>query len=305
MRRLLVLSFLSFSSMAFGCVVSPEAGDDEGSASGDSEAIQTLSDGTAWYHLDSTSGTADATLSAVNGGKIRCGDGKTRTTCHVAKLTLPKDCDWECQDGVLSLRGETVLRGKFSGNSFVASAGFDTWTKGLGSEYVYRITASSTCLHDPCPTGMKAQRLNSSSKAKTVASIDFSKANDTNYVLDPTRGYAQVATDAGLVVSGHFAGSVFRADRVWRLWTPKPACDVDLTARNYALAGGEGITAIELLTVAEAERYVDPAGASVHWLVRTADDAARATFTSGIADLWAQRFEVSKSSCAIVVVAEH
>lgn len=300
MRRLFVSSF----AVLLGCVA-PVDGADEGPAAGDQESIQKLSDGTAWYHLDSTSGTKDATLSAVNGGKIRCGDGKSRTTCKVATLSLPPDCDWECQDGVLSLRGESVLRGKFSGDTFVASAGFDTWTTGLGKYDVYRITASSTCTHDPCPTGMKAQLLNSSSKAKSVASIDFAKASDTNYVLDPARGYAQVASEAGLLVSGYVSGSVFHADRVWRLWTPKPACDPDLAARNYALTGGEGITAVELLTVAAAESYVDPAGASVHWLVRTAETSKTATFTSGINDLWAQRFDVSKSTCAITVTAEH
>ena len=296
---------LSSSFVVLGCAVAPAENVEEPSSSEQAETITKLSDGTAWYHVDATSRTNDATLSAVNGGKIKCGDGKTRATCHVSTLVMPKDCDWECQDGVLSLRGETLLRGKFAGDTFVASAGFDTFERGLGTHDVYRITASTTCAHDPCPTGMKAQLLNSASSAKSVSSIDFSKAADPNYVLDEARGYAQVASDAGLVVSGWVSSGVFHADRVWRLWTPKPACDVDLAARNQALSGGDGITSIELRTVKEAETYVDPTGNTVQWLVRTAETTKTVTFTAGLNDLWSQRFDVAKSTCAVTVTAEH
>jgi hypothetical protein len=283
-----------------GCAVGDATDDSDES---ESTAASSITSSGAWYHLDDfDSMTTAATLTVVNGYKVRCPDGASSRTCHVATLVLPADCDWECKDGLLSLRGEGVLRGRFDGDSFVATAGFDTFECGLGGYSIYRLTAAPTCAHDPCPSLISAQKLNTTRAPTTVKSVDFTHAADPNYVLDPTRGDDQVASSAGLVVSGHIVSHVFRADRVWRLWTPKPACDAQLTARAHAY-GGDG-EIVQYRTVYEAERAVIAEGTN-GWLVRTAESPTSVEFTSGINDLWAERFAVRKSDCAITTLAEH
>ena len=261
----------------------------------------------AWYHLDHSEGTADATLTVVNGYKVRCPDGTSSTTCHVSTLVLPVDCDWECRDGLLSLRGEAVLRGRFEGDAFVATTGLDTWQAGRGTYSIYRLTAAPTCSAAPCPGSLSAQKLNTTRPPTVVSAVDFSRAADPNYVGDPTRGDDQASADAGLLVSGRVLDHVFRADRVWRLWTPRPACEPQAVARAHA--GGDG-DLIQFRTLAEAERHVVPVGpdedaVSTHWLVRTAASATAVEFTSGTNDLWAQRFAIDKQTCALSLLAEH
>lgn len=56
---------------------------------------------------------------------------------------------------------------------------------------------------------------------------------------------------------------------------------------------------------ADGERYRDPKGRSVRWLAKTSETATKVSFTGGTNDLWAQRFDVSKSSCGITVTGEH
>ncbi|NOU30269.1 MAG: hypothetical protein HOO96_20395 [Polyangiaceae bacterium] len=258
----------------------------------------------AWMHLDANTGVNNATLSVVNSGTVRCPNGKSAKTCQVSKLVLPADCNWECQDGLLSRRGEGVLHGRFSGQTFVVDFGFDTYTTGLGTNSVYRLTASSTCAKDPCFKDIVRKKLNSSAAPDAVTAVDFSRAADPNYVLDPMYGQSQLTSAAGLVVSGRMWQGTFRVDRVWRLETPKPACDPLLTARAYATRGG--IPKLwELPTEAQAERTVDPEGESVHWLVRTAESPTSVTFTLGFNDLWAERYTVAKNDCALTVIAEH
>lgn len=281
-------------SLVAGCAVADDTLSEEESS---------ITSSGAWYHLDDFDATTTAaTLTVVNGYKVRCPDGRSARTCEVAKLVLPADCDWECKDGLLSLRGEGVLRGRFDGATFIATAGFDTFEAGLGSYSVYRLTAAPTCAHDPCPSSISAQKLNTTSGPTKVNSVDFSRAVDPNYVLDPTRGDDQVASTAGLLVSGRIVSHVFRADRVWRLWTPKPACDAQLTARAHAYFGDGSVT--QYRTVAEAERAVTPEGTN-GWLVRTAESATSVEFTSGINDLWAERFAIRKSDCTLTTLAEH
>ncbi len=280
-----------------GCVVGDVSDDD---LSVDESAITSSG---AWYHLDDYDpATTAATLTVVNGYRVRCPDGRSSRTCDVAKLVLPTDCDWECKDGLLSLRGEGVLRGRFQGSSFIATAGFDTFNAGLGTYSIYRLTAAPTCAHDPCPSSISAQKLNTTASPTKVNSVDFSRAVDPNYVLDPTRGDDQIASTAGLIVSGRIVSKVFRADRVWRLWTPKPTCDAQLTARAHAYRGDGEV--IQYRTVAEAERAI-PAEGTNGWVVRTAESPTAVEFTAGINDLWAERFAVSKSDCTITTLAEH
>lgn len=55
----------------------------------------------------------------------------------------------------------------------------------------------------------------------------------------------------------------------------------------------------------DAERYADPDGRHVAWLVPLGDDGLVKRFVSGRNDLWAQRFEIDRITGAITVTAEH
>jgi hypothetical protein len=273
--------------------------------------------GASFFRVEATSSTA-TTVTLVTGsafaGPGTPGNGGKR--CTVERLELPADCGWECRDGLLSLRGVTILAGRLDRVSdggrrvsrLVATAGWDTWRAGPGPFQYYRLTpAAATCEAAPCPGALRAQRLNSQSTepARAVARVDFASADDANYVLDPTRGLAHALTDGGLLASGVIRAGVLQVDRVLRPWTPAPACDPQQVARAHWFHGGEDVVDLELTTVAEAERHVDELGRSVHWLVRDADDAATAEFVAGINDLWAQRFAIDKATCALTVTGEH
>lgn len=58
-------------------------------------------------------------------------------------------------------------------------------------------------------------------------------------------------------------------------------------------------------TEAEAERFQDPNGMHVSWLVKTSDGLLSASYTSGKNDLWSQRFDVDKRTGAVTVTHEH
>ncbi len=258
-----------------------------------------------YVHLDTTNRLGAATISVVNGYKVRCPDGHPASTCHVSALTVPASCGFECQDGLLGGQGESIVRGGFVGTTFAIAAGHDTWERGLGTYAVYRITAAPTCTQDPCPSGLHAQKLNTKAAATAITSVDFAHSNDPNFVLDPTRGDDEIAASAGLLVSGHIVSHAFRADRVWRIEAPIAACDPQLVARSHAFLGGAS-EAVQFRTVAVAERAprTDPE-TSLAWLVRTAETATTVEFTAGLDDLWDEKFLVSKSDCSVTTTAEH
>jgi hypothetical protein len=56
---------------------------------------------------------------------------------------------------------------------------------------------------------------------------------------------------------------------------------------------------------ADGAAYRDPQGRTVRWLAKTAETATKVSYTGGVNDLWAQRFDVSKTTCAVTVTAEH
>lgn len=287
-----------------GCALGP---DDE--MDGDEE--QEIASSGAWYLLSNTHDLGAATVTVANGYKVTCPNGTFAKSCAVASLVVPATCNFECQDGLFGGQGETLVRGKFSGTTFVIAAGLDTWRTGLGTNSLYQLRAAATCAHDPCPSSLTAQKLNTTRAATAVTSVDFHLANDTNYVIDPTRGDDQASSAEGLLATGKIVNHVFRADRVWRLETSHPACEPQLFARDYVFAQG-GASQQQFRTVAEAERFVVPedpadpdADRSSRWLVRTAETPAKVEFTSGINDLWAQKFEIDKATCALTVTAEH
>ena len=297
MRRVVSLLALTLSTV-FGCSGPAEGMADVG------EVESPITSAGAWYHLDAANGVGAATLSVVNGYKVHCPDGSFARTCSVRALVLPASCNFECRDGLLGMQGETVLRGRFESDTFVVTDGLDTWSHGLGTSSVYRLTGAPSCASDPCPSTLSAQKLNIASSAVTVTSVDFSHANDTNYVLDPTRGDDQAASAAGLLVSGRIVAHVFRADRVWRLETPLPTCQPQLAARAHAYLGSASDIA-QFRTIAAAERATASDGSAVAWLVRTAESPTAVTFTSGVNDLWVETFEVDKATCAVTTTGEH
>ncbi len=314
---LICLTLLAFA----GCAVDADDDPTSSEASETSQASQAselteATEATAYYRLESTAGGGRSVVSLAQHGSLRCPSGQLASRCTVDALVLPADCGWECQDGLLSLRGDTVLRGRLTSawdtathqrvSRLIVAAGFDTYRTGAGSHALYRLTpASTTCTASPCPAAMRAQRIGKSGNPAHVTHLDFSQADDDNYVLDPARGHAQVLSAQGLLVSGTLAGTVFRADRVYRLWTPRPACDPQLVARAHWFHGGETVVDHEFITTYEAERYADPDGRTSSWLVRDAEDAAHVEFLGGLNDLWAERFSIDKASCALTVTGEH
>jgi hypothetical protein len=294
MRHLSIFAvFLGVSSLVAGCSGAPE---DEVEAD-----VGEVKAGDVWVHLDANTGLTNATLTVVNGGTVKCPNGVTAKTCTVKKLVLPQDCGWECQDGLLGHQGEAILHGAFVGTTFVADRGLDTFSTGLGKSSIYVLSAAPSCATDPCPATIDRKKINSSTR-DVVTALDFSGAVDPNFVLDPMLGYGKVTTPVGLFASGRVYKGVFKVDRVFRLETPKPACDPQLVARAHAY-GDPGL--VELRTVYEAERAVDPNGESVHWMVRTAETPTTVTFTSGVNDLWAEKYRLDKATCAITTLAEH
>ena len=309
-RVVLVPAVASLVALA-GCTAET-AGSPEAAQAASEDVTSSTSD--AYLHLVSRDANGRYTIELANGGPLKCANGATAKTCTADALVLPPDCDWECTDGLLSFQGEPVVRGRLANvtnakthakvATLTIDAGFDTFERGLGAHPIYRLTASATCAHDPCPGTMTATKLNATTTS-TVHSVDFTNAADPNFVLDPAMGYAKLTTDAGLLVSGTIDHGAFRADRVFRLWTPKPACDPEIVAQGYWLNGDEYTATREFLTTAEAERFTDPNGLENKWLVRTAESKKLVTFTGGENDLWAVTFTVDKASCALTLTGEH
>jgi hypothetical protein len=82
--------------------------------------------------------------------------------------------------------------------------------------------------------------------------------------------------------------------------------DVDDVAKKLVRDGMDSETTFKMFTTeAEAERYQDPKGRQVRWLVRTGSDLLKNTYVSGRNDLWNQRFEIDKLSGAVTITGEH
>lgn len=82
--------------------------------------------------------------------------------------------------------------------------------------------------------------------------------------------------------------------------------DVDAMAKQRVTAGLDSDTRFKTFSsVQEAERYQDPNGNQVAWLVEVASTTLSKTYVSGRNDLWAQRFEIDKLTGAVAVLAEH
>jgi len=261
----------------------------------------------AWYTIVAANGLGHAIVEVANGYKVACPNGHSARACDVTALVVPATCGFECTDGLLGLQGDSLVRGSFAGTTFVIAAGFDTYSKGLGDSSIYKITGAATCTQEPCPSGLVAAKLGVKTAGTKITSVDFSHSVDPNYVLDPTRGDDQIASSEGLYATGRVVSHVFRADRVFRLETSHAACDPQQIARFYAYNGETELR--QFRTETEAENFVPPAdqNGEFHssWLVRSAETPTKIEFTSGANDLWAQKFELTRSSCALTVTGEH
>jgi hypothetical protein len=85
------------------------------------------------------------TLHGVNGRKLLCPDTQSyASSCVVDHVIPPADCDWECQDGVLSGQGRSVFLGRFAretaGTVFTIEAAWDTWRNTEIRGPLYRIS---------------------------------------------------------------------------------------------------------------------------------------------------------------------
>ena len=308
---------VALSTLALGSLAGCGAPSPDGEGSDAVAESASAATGATYVRLE-TIATGAYTFSRVNGGKLGCAVGPDAKQCTVEKLVLPADCEWECTDGILSLRGVTVLRGDFKSTydaalkrkvtSFVAASGFDTLDATLGSFPVYRLTARSTsCGKKTCPVAIVSTTVNGTS-TRSVTKVDFSTSHDPNYVLDDSRGVAQMARPEGLLVSGKLTAGVFKADRVWRQWTPEADFDVLKAARDYYFTTTPpSADEVDLVfpTTSEAETYADPQHRSVKWLVRTDKNALAIGYTGGINDLWAQTFTVDTHTCKVTLTGEH
>lgn len=82
--------------------------------------------------------------------------------------------------------------------------------------------------------------------------------------------------------------------------------DVDAIAKQRVKAGLDSDMRFKTFaTVEEGERYQDPHGHQVAWLVEVSSTMLSKTYVSGRNDLWAQKFEIDKVTGAIAILAEH
>lgn len=82
--------------------------------------------------------------------------------------------------------------------------------------------------------------------------------------------------------------------------------DVDAMATSRVWNGDDPEVKFKIFTtVEEAERYQDPDGFQVSWLVPVSSTLLSKTFVSGRNDLWAQKFEIDRITGAVAVLQEH
>jgi hypothetical protein len=284
-------------------------GPEESTQAADDDLQTTFAMGSeVWVHLDASVGVRAATLTAVNGATMRCPSGGALRTCKVASLVLPSDCTVSCRNSLLGRQGETLFRGRFVGQTFIVSEGFDTsavGAAGVATETLYLLRGSDVCITDPCPAGLARQKLNGRPRREAVKSVSFASAVDPSFRDDEARGYDLTTSAQGLPASGHTTQGVFYADRVWRVETPKlNGCDPLITARAHAYRG-DSANLLEYRTQAEA---LTGSGLNVGaraWMVRNAETPGSITFTSGLNDLWVERFVISKTTCVVATLEEH
>lgn len=114
-------------------------------------------------------------------------------------------------------------------------------------------------------------------------------------------GFAQAGTHA----DAH--GEALRNAHELKVAASSRFCNTTKAAEDFWFTNTDpGYTSKWFDTVTEAENYVDPYGRSVYWLVRTARSASNDSFVSGINDLWAVEFYISRTApCSLVVTGEH
>jgi hypothetical protein len=242
------------------------------------------------------------TLRGVNGRKLLCPDTQTyASSCVVDRVIPPADCDWECQDGVLSGQGLSVFLGHFAkeatGTVFTIEAAWDTWRNTEIRGPLYRISQTER--------GFALEQVDRQKKARAFTTIDFSQADDVNFQMDPSRADDMLKTSLGVLASGQLQGQRFIVDQIWRQWSPRLTCDVWTMAKARAFPQGTDDLTMIFGTEEEATSYKDPEGRSVRWLMWEREDADAVVFRSGINDLWAEVFSVARRGCAVTTLAEH
>lgn len=137
-------------------------------------------------------------------------------------------------------------------------------------------------------------------QVSTVASKLIGNVNQPNGAGAPwlTRAEATAAMQADPL----YGQQVLQA---WEIAADQ-GLDVDDLARQRVKGGLDPDVHFKTFaTVEEAERYQDPHGHQIAWLVKVGDSMLSRTYVSGRNDLWAQRFEIDKVTGAIAVLQEH
>lgn len=132
--------------------------------------------------------------------------------------------------------------------------------------------------------------------AALIASVNQSTGSGKAF-LSKAEAQAAAALDPSL------GGQVLRA---WEI-TRSGGIDVDGIAKAHAIPAvlEPEERFMKFATESEAERFREPSGLHVKWLVVTGETSTTKSFTSGSNDLWSQRFDVSKLDGSIVITAEH
>ncbi|HET9237432.1 MAG TPA: hypothetical protein VFO10_09285 [Oligoflexus sp.] len=242
------------------------------------------------------------TLRGVNGRKLLCPDTQTHAqSCVVDQVVPPSDCDWECQDGVLSGQGRSVFRGRFASGStgtvFIIEAAWDSWRNTDIRGPLYRIRRSEQ--------GFVLEQVERQKKARAFTTLDFSKADAVNFQMEPSRADDMLNGSLGVLASGQLRGQRFIVDQIWRQWSPRLTCEAWTVAKARAFPEGTDAATMIFGTEAEAISYKDPEGRSVGWLIWEREDDGAIVFRSGLNDLWAEVFAVATRGCAVTVLAEH
>ncbi len=242
-------------------------------------------------------------LGPVNQKTLRCSEAsKSSPTCFVSKIIPAPDCDWECQDGVLSGQGKSLFYGEFETRVgiavFRADGAFDTYQNKPLDGPVYRLRLTVN--------GYEYQKLNHERTPQKLNALDFSKAEDSNFVLDPNRATAMLEGSFGLLATGFVSQKTFYPRQVFRQWSPRLGCDTWAIAKAIAFppTDEESLDVI-VGSLAEAETYPVPEGKTLRWLMWESEDQDSIVFRMGIHELWSEVFSINRRDCHINILEEH
>lgn len=258
-------------------------------------------------------------VSRVNRATTTCPEGGKAAECYVPTLNLDKtgldDGEKSALEGALA-EGRALVRAnlgkkKINGSYFNTLNVSEGWL-GRGPSAptgtFYRVKLNGVrCITWPCPT-LDEAKLNSSITG-SLAGLDLGTSGADDKALEA----GSEALVAGLLVAGVHttitgpAGSANQlAASQFYTRVVHQACDPDKAAVDHWSAGvGDDTVVVQVGSEKEGTSHVDPEGRSVRWIARTSTADGSVSYVVGINDLWAQRFDIHTTTCALTVTAEH